>query len=318
VAAAAAERLVVALRAGTSLHGLLGGVLHLVAVAGAMALLVRVNPYGWDYAKYLWRALRMHRDVIEWAPIWDPRISRWLLFGFVVSIAIAVYAARRAGLGAVLGSSGWAFVLLAAPAAGLSTRHLSVYAIAWLTWVAPLVARTPAGAAAESWWRWRPAVFAATSIAFLTVGAGCAVSRRAWTLEVPARPETGDLHWYPVGAVDYLARVRFSGRLLTRFQDGSYVSWRLHPAVKVSFDSRYEAVYPPGTLERHAHLFGAAPGWQDLLARDAAEAILVPRTSPLDAALEGTAAGWVRVYRDEVDSVWVRSQIAAALTRALQ
>src|SRR4051794_18768803 len=46
--------------------------LHLsLAVAGMLAA-IAVNPYGWHYYPYLWRALRMSRSAIaEWSPLWE-------------------------------------------------------------------------------------------------------------------------------------------------------------------------------------------------------------------------------------------------------
>ena len=82
-----------------------------------------------------------------------------------------------------------------------------------------------------------------------------------------------------------------------------YVSWRLAPAVKVSFDSRYEVAYPPGALERDKAIYAAAPGWPRLLLEHGATAAIVQRDQPLAAALPGPT-GWQRTYRDEVFEVW--------------
>ena len=135
-------------------------------------------------------------------PIWDPRIGAWLLFAYALSLAIALWAAWRAGPRAALTTGGWAFLALAALAAALSTRHLSIYAIAWFTWVAPLLAISLLGAIAASWWRRRPEAYALASAVVLVAGVSSCITRRAWALEIPARPGPGEVHWYPVGAVD--------------------------------------------------------------------------------------------------------------------
>jgi hypothetical protein len=47
-----------------------------------------------------------------------------------------------------------------------------------------------------------------------------------------------------VEVVDFLRVNGVRGNLATPFDWGQYVLWKLHPAVKVSFDGRYETVYP--------------------------------------------------------------------------
>jgi hypothetical protein len=313
VGGAGLERVLRGLGEGRPALAALRSAAHLGAVIAAMALLALVlNPYGWEYAPYLWRAIRMHRpSIIEWAPLWDGRIDRAILVGYLLSLSIAAYAVWRAGVRAAVSVGGWTFLVLAAAAALLSTRHLSLYALAWFTCTSPLLAHTPMGELMVDAWNGRRAAIALVAAALLVVGAWAGVARRAWAVTIPDNPGAGELRWYPVAAVDYLALAGFTGRLLTQFQDGAYVSWRLHPAVKVSFDSRYEAAYVPGTLERHARLFDAGPGWESILEQDAADAILVPRTSPLAAALDRAGTGWVPVHRDGADSVYLRVRLGA-------
>jgi hypothetical protein len=311
------ERVIIAREEGSSRFAALRRAAHLGAVLVAMAVLAVVaNPYGWEYVPYLWRAIRMPRPaIIEWAPLWDGRVARALLVGYVVSLLLVVFAVWRAGVRAAVAIGGGAFLVLAALAPLSSTRHLSLYALAWFTWTAPMLDRTGAGHIIGAAWKRWPAVVALAAATLLARGATSVIAQRAWAVIVPENPDAGERRWYPVGAVEYLALAGFTGRLLTRFQDGAYVSWRLYPAVKVSFDSRYEAAYVPGTLERHQRLFEASPGWEAILEQDAADAILVPRTSPLDAALEARQAVWVRVHRDEADSVYLRARVDASAQR---
>lgn len=311
VGAAAAERFTVSRLGGRAARTAAASVGHLVWVAAAMALLALLNPYGWEYVSYLWRAILMYRPSIpEWAPPWDARGSRALLAVYCASLVVLLSVIWLAGRRTALSVSGWALVLGSSLAAASSVRHLPLHALAWLAYVAPLFARTQLGAAVERWSA-RVPVVAGASVAFAVLGGWTALGGGASTVTIPGVPDRSD-RWYPVGAVEYLSASRFEGRLLTRFEDGSYVSWKLHPAVRVSFDSRYEAAYPQGTFERHAALFAAADGWEAVLRRDPADAILVPVTSPLGAALDRRAADWRCVYRDRVDTIYVRRLGAGA------
>lgn len=284
-------------------------VAHLLFTLAAMALLVVVNPWGVDYVAYLLKAIPMKRPaIVEWAPLWDGRMSSLFVLVYVGSLILLAGAIWRVGSRAAVDVSGWGVLLALAFPALLSVRHLSLYALAWFVYVAPLLARAQTAwvdqaRRAPAWRIWAAAV----SLAIFLLGAWVAVERRAWELAVPDVPQRGG-NWYPVRAVDHLANIGFTGRLATRFADGSYVTWRLHPNVRVSFDSRYEAAYLPGAYEEHEALFAAMPGWRTTLDRDGADAVLVPRASPLTAALDARPDEWKRAYRDEVDSVYLRDR----------
>jgi hypothetical protein len=91
--------------------------------------------------------------------------------------------------------------------------------------------------------------------------------------------------------------------------NGGFVLWKLAPSARISFDGRYEVAYAPEVLDEDRTLHRARPGWQDLLARYAPDAVLVARDEPLGAALPD-ASGLVRVYRDDAYEVWARSALA--------
>jgi hypothetical protein len=100
-----------------------------------------------------------------------------------------------------------------------------------------------------------------------------------------------DLSRYPVEAADWLQESGASGRLLVSFNDGSYALWRLHPALLVSMDGRYEEVYPESTVEDVAAAVDpAAPGHAAALARVRPDWILAAAAAP--EALAAWAPDW--------------------------
>ena len=148
-------------------------------------------------------------------------------------------------------------------------------------------------------------VVAAGACGFLlAVGGATFVVAQPWRLGVPGgfSPKQPA---YPVGAVDDLAARRFGGNLLVPFEAGAYVSWRLHPAVRVSIDGRYEAAYAPALLAEHLAFYAAAPGWEDTLARYPTDLVLAPRRAAIVSRLDGLAT-WARAYEDDDWVVFAR------------
>jgi hypothetical protein len=277
---------------------------HLLLVCAGMLLLALVNPYGADYLAYLARAVTMDRPLVtEWAPLWDPRLDRVPALLHAVSLVVLAYATWKSGR-----ARGLALAVVLAVAAILSKRHLPLYALAWFAAVVPALARTELARLVEQARTRRPAVAAALLLAVGATGTALFAGNRGWALRVPgdvSSAAAGNLV-YPVDAVDALASRPFAGNLLTRFEDGAYVSWRLFPSVKVSLDSRYEAAYLPGVLEEHQAFFAAAPGWEGFLDRHRTDAVLLPCAYPVMQRLAVTP-GWAAAYADRTFCVFARA-----------
>lgn len=268
--------------------------LRLAGVLAAALPLVLVNPWGGAYVAYLWRALRLHRPLIaEWAPLWDPQVDPSLLAAVLLALAVLAYVLWHVGPRRI---EGLALALVTAAATAASQRHVSLFAVAWFVAVAPVLPRTPLGELVAAFWARRPRVVAGGALALAVLGVALTASRRAWDLGAPSDPGAG---WrsYPVAAVDRLSRAGFEGRVLTAFEIGSYVTWRLHPRVRVSLDTRYEAAYQPGVAEAQLRIERAEPGWPSLLERWRPDAILVRAEAPVVTLLEASDA-WRVAERD--------------------
>ncbi|MHB1034005.1 MAG: hypothetical protein ACYC35_08250 [Pirellulales bacterium] len=308
-----AERAASELATGAGIRQLARHVGHLVAAGLAMAALAVVNPWGFAYIEYLWRAVWLHREWIpEWQPLWrHPQAWLYLpLFG--MSLAVVAYAAvHRRGRDL----PGLLTVVVAAFLALWHFRHLSIYGVLWICYVPAYLESTPLGRALGKACIGRT-MFVAWSLSAV-VEVGFAVSNQFWSPWLPTREtETGDNPAiYPGGAVAYLAEHRFAGNLMTPYNAGSYVSWKLFPAVKVSMDSRYEVAYPPAALDENVRFYHGEPGWRKILERYATDAVLVPRSSPIDRLLAAKPpdartrpSGWYLAYRDDGYSIFARAK----------
>lgn len=288
----------------------------LLAVGLAMGLLTLVNPYGWSYIPYLVHALGLERPLIEeWAPLWAAHIEWELRVVFVVSLLLGIYAAAVASR---RWPAGLLLIILSAWFAASSMRLAAIYAIVWISIVPAwlrfselerVLERTVARLA-------RPlGVLAIVAATALIVGS---MRRPLLQIEVPT---TRQAHgpYYPAGATDYLQRNGFRGNLMTFFDVGAFVSWKLHPKVRVGMDSRYEVAYPPDALIENVRLYSGAHGWQEVLERYPTDAVLVHTGSRLDTLLASpsaqTSSIWKAVYRDDGFTIYAGTERAASLPR---
>jgi hypothetical protein len=287
---------------------------HLLIAGAAMAVLPLLNPYGWDYVPYLWNALRLDRPmVIEWAPIWHPTMRVEAVLVYAVSLLFLVYAMVRWGKPVQM--PGLLMVITLAFLAAHTRRLFPVYGIVWISCAPAYLANTELRHMLDRAWRRHAMLIAGAFLVCSVVLIADSITKRFWHLRVPTSAE-GELH-YPVGAVDYLSAHGFSGNLMTPFDAGSYVSWKLYPAVKVGMDSRYEVAYLPETVEDHIRIYDGAPGWEELLDGYATDAVLVPSNSGLHSLMSvsdgSRPGGWQRVYHDDGYAIHARADVARRL-----
>jgi hypothetical protein len=275
---------------------------HLLGVSAAMLLLLAANPYGFSYYGYLWRALTMPRPrITEWAPVWASASPP--LFAFGICVLLLAYGIAAGGRRLLPGVS---IVLAAACAAALHRKMLPVFAIAWLCYVPGYLRASGLGdAIARSIPRYRH-VSIAVWLVLIVAFSQMVLAGRFWELRVPGSrtaPAAFD-PVYPVGAVEYLERNRFAGNIMTPFGYGAYVSWKLHPEVRVSMDSRYETAYPNWLFDQVLDFYQARLGWENTLAKYPTDLVLLPQDSRLADVIP--ASGWRRVYSDEEYAIYAR------------
>jgi hypothetical protein len=282
-----------------------------LAVAGLVALAATLaNPYGVQYWRYLVRALSMTRPyIVEWMPVyhrllepvyWDSHtlLRDALRLVFIGLMLLAVIGAR---------SRYWPGVLVLAVTGYLGLRHLKhlpLLAIAGIAFVpghlTPLVQRVLDGLRARLAGRqrlWASVAGGAGALLAALLVADLAVLT-PWKPIVSARA-------YPVEAVDFLRVNGVGGNLVTPFDWGQYVLWKLHPAVKVSFDGRYETVYPEEVAADNFNFIRGEGEWRRLLGRYPTDMVLVGRAHPV-APLMALEPGWVLVHQDPIGQIYVR------------
>jgi hypothetical protein len=268
-----------------------------IGVGVATVLATLVNPYGIGYWGFMWRALAMERPAIkEWAPLIQYWASDWPALLLILVAALSIGMARpRDPFGIlVLAATGY-FALRHA-------KHGPLLAVAALAFVPPALSPLLDGLVAPLRARLAgvPAlarlVAAALALFTLLLAVDLVLFTR-WRLAVPAED-------YPVGAVEFLRLNRLRGNLATPFQWGQYVLWKLAPGVRVSFDGRYETVYPEEVARVNFDFLYGTGDWGRLLRDYPTEMVLVSKAFP-GARRMARAPGWTAVYEDPVSALYL-------------
>jgi hypothetical protein len=273
---------------------------HLPLVAAGMLAGIIVNPYGWHYYPYLWRALRMPRTAIaEWSSLWESFPS-FNSVTFLLSLILLLYVAARIG---VRSMPGIVVLCMTAAAGALHQRMLPFYAIAWTCYVPGYLLATPFAARLKTLFARPPlplqAAWLMAAMFFLNV----AITYRPWVLQVPGEGEAGEVV-FPTGAVQYLADQQFRGNAMVPFEYGAYASWKLYPAVRVAVDSRYEVAYPSAWVDEIFRFYRAGDGWQQTLDGHPTDVIVARPSGPLARSVANL--GWQQVYIDRSYAIYAR------------
>lgn len=256
---------------------------HLSLCIPLVLLALPINPYGLQYLPYLVRAISMPRpQITEWLPLWHTHQPVTTMFMFGISIVWIIISVRRQSLANLLGLLG---LCVCAVLALKHLRHGPIYSVLWLAYVPAWVSHTRFGRDLVARIHAHPLV---TLRLAQSVSAACliwALTNQCWQTTLSgdcARQST----CYPVRAAEYLAANDFQGNLLTPFHAGAFISWQLHPQVKVSLDGRYEVAYAPQVFDEHWKFFEAKADWARLLDQYPHDAILVNQSAKVRPLLE--------------------------------
>ena len=288
---------------------------HILLCSAVMGALVVLNPYGPAYYGYLWPALTMPRPYVrEWGPLFSVgetwRIVAFLASFSLVAIAITIHPRWPPPRGSLL-------VIGTALGALLHMRMVFFYAIVWVWYVPGHLQGTGLGAAVERFWRGWPRFQSVFWSALAVIMVSKAIPMSPWELRVPGFPpeSRSEEPVYPVGAVRYLESIQFHGNVMVHFNSGSFLLWKLFPAIRVSIDGRYEVAYPPWLAEENQQLYEARNGWQAVLEAYPTDLVLVATRFPLARAL-ASLRGWTEVYADNCFLIYAREPSALPRVRS--
>jgi hypothetical protein len=287
-------------------------------LAGCVAATV-ANPWGVRFWPVIAKALFKPRpQIIEWLPLplWadDPFIGFRILFA-VTLILIALnrpWRQPRVWPGLVI-------LLLTAAMAWRSRRHASIFGAAALVYLPAIlsvtVERFTGTVRRHYFW---PNISSRTvywSCALFFFGL-CAFALSHWLPAGALRPLTSSDR-FPVHACELLRRAGARGNIVTHFQWGSYVAWRLYPSCKISMDGRYEAVYPESTFQMSQDFFQKdGADWDRLLVLYRVDYILMANDYTNVSGHDLIMRGFRLVESREGTQLYARRGLAEWLARA--
>ena len=278
-----------------------------------LAVGLQINPWGLLYGPYLLRAITMARPtILEWQPLWMTHDSTTALVAFALSIFALGYVVMNRRWSRL---RGWFFCCIAAYMALKHLRHGSIYAIVWMAYMPGWLTPTAFGRTViSSMMNCRTIAIRGAALT-ATACVGFILWHPIWKATIPCSDPNGAMV-YPTGAVRYLHEHSFSGKIMTPFTSGAYVSWMCYPKVRVSLDGRYEVAYREDVLPKHDRFYAAEPGWQNVLYEYAADLVLVQANSPVRKSLGKVGTNterWHVVYEDSVFSLYANDDIGNTL-----
>lgn len=286
-----------------------------VKVFLAAALATFINPYGWEYWRYLIMAVSMPRpEITEWVSAFQAYRQGVFFNEFMVFFLIAAFALfisvrirwRELTPGLALALTCY-----------LGVKHLRHQVFFLLSVAAylplPLTAyfdamrADPKLQALKALGRrlgWQaPALLLAAVLGYYSYSI---VSQGPLSFRLPPVPSQGKSSiYYPTGAVAHIQAQGLSGKMLTEFNWGEYLIWTLAPRCRVSLDGRFETVYPREVYQEYFDFLYARPNWRQFLAKYPPDLILIDSRSPICSLIKKEGS-WRRVYEDAGSALFVR------------
>ena len=265
------------------------------------ALATIINPYGFEYWKYMFEAVAMPRPMIsEWASVltsFQAGNEKGIIVYFVVlNLFALIWMIRKQELtgGLVLAITmflGWRHL-----------RHIPFFTLIFGVFFADLIS----GYIIDFKVRFKH--FSSRLVPIVTItGLGISLiflsydtlRQDPFTLKTPPNPgiEKETTVYYPMGAIEYIRKNNLSGNLLTHFDWGEYAMWALYPRCKVALDGRFEAVYSSDVFKSYFSFLFGEDNWEEFIDKYPPDFILIEASSRVTSFIRNDLR-WEQIYVD--------------------
>jgi len=141
-------------------------------------------------------------------------------------------------------------------------------------------------------------------LVFLVVAAAVALTvRPEWRakLQLGEKPLVGEM---PEAGARFIESNDLPGQVFNAQEWGGYLIYRWYPSRRVFIDGRVD-MYGPEVVNAYLDVVTVKDSWREVLDRNAVRTVLTGRDSALSVLLLASG-GWQRVFRGEVEDVFVR------------
>lgn len=273
----------------------------------ATSLVLPINPWGFDYLKFLFIANTMQRaDVVEWWGLFSKhmvfeymkfKIYALILLLFELGVMVKKLIPKVSEFDKTK-------FLVVATTLYLAFAHVKLIPFSVITMAAFLYDDfyTAFNFITRNFFEKIATAkeFAVYSLILVFAFANIKIK--------PFKPLT-DLYRYPVLPVEFIKINEIKGNILTNFGFGSYVSYKLYPNVKIFTDGRYEEVYYPDLMVLLGKYYRLKPGWDEILEKYPPDIIIVEKYYPNAAALL-MHKEYKSVFEDKIYHVFVKTKMA--------
>lgn len=270
----------------------------------SLAALV-INPWGWEYIKFLFMANLMARpDIAEWWGTFSkhqlgnqiPFKILLLLTLLMESVVLFKKVKTTGGLKTLWNNLDKTKVLLLLITLYLSVSHVklipffvivvSIYC--WEDFQKYIAPKLP------EWTQY----FSTTLIFIL-----CVTSFAIKKYELPIGAAA-----YPHREVEFIKINNIQGNVLVNFGLGSFVSYKLYPHNKIFMDGRYEEVYYDDMVPLLKKFYLLQEGWNEVLIKYPPDILIIEKTYPVILMLN-QHPDWINVYETENFVVYLRKEL---------
>ncbi len=278
--------------------------------AGISALATLINPYGFEYWKYMIDAITLERIFItEWQPL-DLFGSPVFLLGFKVLLLMTIITLPYIFI-KKFREINWAEIFILIVTCYLTFKHIRhniFFVIASAAYM-----RHYFYSALKYYFSFllekiknitEHVIFLRMNIVKDVLIYGLVILLGVLTMTfVPLKVKVNQ-DKFPVKSVEFIKKNELTGNLLVLFNWGSYALWKLHPQCLVAIDGRYEELYSDELVNESARFHYLGKDWEDFMKKYKADLVLIDKSYPVFGELL-KLDDWKIVYQDRISAVFI-------------
>lgn len=261
---------------------------YLITLA-VSCLVLFINPWGFDYIKFLLMANTMKRPyIIEWWGLF----SKYYLFkhiifkAFMLAVCIVEFLQLKGKTWQKIDKVKYIVLLSTLYLAISHVKLLPFFAIASLCFVYEDLPQI----------KDKMICYALILISLLTF--------TVKDFSIPIGMDT-----YPIKEVEFIKQNNLRGKILVNFGLGSYVSYKLYPNNLIFMDGRYEEVYYDYMVPLLKEFFLAYPNWHQILDNFPPDVMIIENYYPVYNKLK-EGKEWKAIYEGKVFGIFIPSDNA--------